>query len=164
MFTSHQTGTWEQPSLLRSVACTDIITVKVLVISPVTDDHLTLGRIFSHSRWEVHYACTYAEALEQLYASTVPVILTDCDVPPFSWKDVLNSVADVINPPRLIVASENPDARLWGEALNLGAYDVLSKPFDSKELFQVISAAWRDWKHHEERNGFLRCRTAQNSA
>jgi DNA-binding response OmpR family regulator len=48
--------------------------------------------------------------------------------------------------------------------LNLGAYDVLSKPFDSKELFQVISAAWRDWKHHQERGAFARSRTAQGSA
>jgi DNA-binding response OmpR family regulator len=79
----------------------------------------------------------------------LPVILTERDLPPFSWKDVLNSVSHLINPPRLIVASENPDARLWGEVLNLGAYDVLSKPFDSRELFQVISAAWRDWNQKE---------------
>jgi DNA-binding NtrC family response regulator len=151
MSAPHRIGSGGQSSAVRSAAET---TVKVLAISSITEDHLTLGRIFRHSRWEIRHARTYDEALELLHASAPPVILTECDLPPFSWTDILNSVADLINPPRLIVASENADARLWGEVLNMGAYDVLSKPFDSKELFQVISAAWRDWKYHQERGTF----------
>ena len=30
--------------------------------------------------------------------------------------------------------------------LNLGAYDVLSKPFDRAEVLRIISLAWLHWK------------------
>jgi CheY-like chemotaxis protein len=38
------------------------------------------------------------------------------------------------DPPMLIVTSRLADDYLWAEALNLGAYDVLAKPFDASEV------------------------------
>jgi DNA-binding response OmpR family regulator len=35
--------------------------------------------------------------------------------------------------------------------LNLGAYDLLMKPFDLTEVFRVVSLAWRHWKNDCER-------------
>jgi DNA-binding response OmpR family regulator len=46
----------------------------------------------------------------------------------------------------LIVTSDLADDRLWAEALNLGAYDVLAKPFRAAEVFRTVSLAWRQWK------------------
>jgi DNA-binding response OmpR family regulator len=66
-------------------------------------------------------------------------------LPPGSWKDVLEQVTILPDPPSLIVTSRLADERLWAEALNLGAYDVLAKPFDSAEAMRVIGAAWRAW-------------------
>jgi FixJ family two-component response regulator len=58
-------------------------------------------------------------------------------------------------PPLLIVTSRLADARLWAEALNLGAYDVLAKPFDATEVIRSASRAWRHWleryEHHSNR-------------
>ena len=31
------------------------------------------------------------------------------------------------------------------EALNLGAYDVLAKPFHPKEVMHTVGSAWRNW-------------------
>jgi hypothetical protein len=44
------------------------------------------------------------------------------------------------------------DDRLWAEALNLGAYEVLVQPFDPEEVTRVVFSAWRNWE--------LRLRTA----
>jgi DNA-binding response OmpR family regulator len=49
------------------------------------------------------------------------------------------------NPPLLIVTSRLADERLWAEALNLGAYDVLAKPFDKREVIRTVTAAWLHW-------------------
>lgn len=37
------------------------------------------------------------------------------------------------------------DARLWAEALNLGGYDVLAKPFDASEVNRAVDSALRNW-------------------
>ena len=45
----------------------------------------------------------------------------------------------------MIVTSRSADERLWVEALNLGAYDVLAKPFDRDEVLRSVSMAWLNW-------------------
>ena len=123
--------------------------VRVLAISPFSQDQLALQRIIGHSKWVLRTTSTYTEALEILHQDLVPVVITERDLPPYSWKDVLTELASMTNPPRLIVAADNADAQLWGEVLNLGAYDVLPKPFESAELFASVSSAWRAWKYSE---------------
>jgi DNA-binding response OmpR family regulator len=49
------------------------------------------------------------------------------------------------DPPLLIVTSRLADDRLWTEALNLGAYDVIAKPFDRKEVDRILNLAWARW-------------------
>jgi FixJ family two-component response regulator len=71
-----------------------------------------------------------------------PVVLTEADLDPGTWKDVL-ALADVLpKPPFVIVASIHADEHLWVEALNLGAHDVITKPFDKQEVTRVLSAGW----------------------
>lgn len=124
--------------------------VRVLAISRFPQDHLALQRIVRHSKWVLRTTSTYAEALEIICEDPMPVVITECDLPPYSWKDILKKLATMTNPSRLIVASDNADAELWGEVLKLGAYDVLAKPFNSAKLFASVSSAWRAWKYNEQ--------------
>jgi FixJ family two-component response regulator len=62
-----------------------------------------------------------------------------------TWKDLLAQVNHGPNAPAVIVSSRLADDRLWAEALNLGAWDVLARPFVRSEVFQAVSAAWRHW-------------------
>ena len=48
----------------------------------------------------------------------------------------------MMDPPLLIVTSRFADERLWAEALNVGAYDVLAKPFERDEVNRVLTSAW----------------------
>ena len=52
--------------------------------------------------------------------------------------------------PFFIVTSRLADERLWVEALNVGAYDVLVKPFDVTELKRVLNSAWCEWRERHE--------------
>jgi FixJ family two-component response regulator len=72
-------------------------------------------------------------------------------LPDGRWQDILSSVTDADNPPCLIVSSNLADERLWAEVLNEGGYDLLPKPFESKEVTRVISLAWLHWKNQLER-------------
>ena len=57
------------------------------------------------------------------------------------------------SPPSFIVTSRLADERLWVEALNVGAYDVLVKPFDVAELKRVLNSAWCEWRERHVPQG-----------
>jgi DNA-binding response OmpR family regulator len=125
--------------------------VTVLAVSPLEEDHVFLGHIFSHSNWKIHVARSCSEALQLLRERTIPVVLCDSEIPDSTWKDVLAQLGQLSHPPLLIVTSRLADESLWAEVLNLGGYDVLMKPFDRMEVVRVISLAWLHWKHTWER-------------
>jgi len=85
-----------------------------------------------------------------LQGNRIPIVLCERDLLPGTWKDMLIESALLPDPPLLIVTSRLADDYLWAEALNLGAYDVLAKPFDEGEVARVVSLAWLRWKDEHE--------------
>src|SRR6266567_78379 len=81
-----------------------------------------------------------------------------------AWKDFLNQLLSLPNPPFLILTSRLADEHFWAEALNLGAYDVLAKPFDSKEVGRIFSLAWLCWKNQKEHQRHVGSKTHSNEA
>jgi DNA-binding response OmpR family regulator len=98
-----------------------------------------------------------ASALKALREVRVPVVVCESDLQPGTWKEVLEELRSLPDPPLLIVTSRVADERLWAEALNLGAYDVLAQPFDSMEVTRIVGMAWLRWKdRHAIRGGIRR--------
>ena len=100
-------------------------TLTVLSVSPLRQDHLALEAIFGHSKWKLLCGDDRVSALPLLEKHNIAVVLCEADVQRRTWVDLLESFRDVPHPPSLIVASRLADERLWAEALNLGAWDVL---------------------------------------
>lgn len=75
----------------------------------------------------------------------VPVVIADSGMADGCWKDLLCTLGSSQHPPRLVVASRLADAHLWAEVLNLGGYDVLSKPYDATEVNWAVDSALRNW-------------------
>jgi DNA-binding response OmpR family regulator len=121
--------------------------VEVLVINPHEDAHSSLQDIFRHSNWKVYRAFNCREALELLREHHIPVIICEQNLPDGNWKTLLEEVEAMPARPRLIVSSRLADHQLWGEVLNLGAYDVLPTPFDAREVFRVSFLAWHSSKY-----------------
>jgi DNA-binding NtrC family response regulator len=127
-------------------------TVTVLAISPNEEDHRFLANIFSHTNWQLRGAHSWHDALGILGRQRVPVLLCEKQLLDATWKEVLAALSHLADRPVLIVASRLADESFWAEALNLGAYDVLMKPFDATEVFRVVSLAWLSWKNERERH------------
>ena len=121
--------------------------VTVLSVSSDQEDQSFLSDIFSHSNWWFYKASTIAEALTALEQHKIAVVLCEHHLGLGTWKDFLRQITRMPYPPALIVTSRLADDHLWVEALNLGAYNVLDKPFDSEEVFRVVSVAWLHWKN-----------------
>jgi len=127
----------------------------VFSVSPDDQDHVVLGRILgsskrTHLKFEVETSATLASALAVLEKSRIPIVLVERDFPQGSWRDLLDNAARLPAPPLLIVTSRLADERLWAEAINVGAYDVLSKPFDVQEVCRVVEGAWRHWNERRQ--------------
>jgi len=127
--------------------------VTVLSVSPNPEDHLALERIFTESAWDayphscrqVSKASTLSSALTALRQVQYPVVLCERDLPLGDWKDLLDHSNRLANPPLVIVTSLHADEYLWAEALNLGAHDVLAKPFYPPEVMRVVTLACLRW-------------------
>lgn len=125
--------------------------VAVLGVSPHEDDHVCLRALVGHSNWTIAEARTCHEAMSFLNENRMAVLVCERKLPDGDWKTLLNSLSTLPLPPLLVVTSRDADDTLWAEVLNLGAYDVLSKPFDRAEVIRIISLAWLHWKEEAVR-------------
>jgi DNA-binding response OmpR family regulator len=122
-------------------------TITLLSVSPIEQDHDALDRALRHPKWRIHKALSLPSAVAALLRKTrIPLVVCERDLLPGTWKEMLRHVTLLPQPPHLIVTSRFADDRLWAEALNLGAYDVLAKPFDHAELNRILASAWLHWR------------------
>ena len=115
----------------------------VLSLSPLDDDHLSVQAIIGHSTW-VHLPCyELVSAVNFLQKYEVAVILCAEHLKDGTWVDVLDHISSLPDPPSLIVISKAANEHLWAEALNLGAWDVLAKPLDRREVIRSVKSGWQ---------------------
>ncbi len=128
--------------------------VTLLSVGLIDEDHASLEDFLKCSQCDLRAECEFklnacpnlASALAAMRKDRVPVVVCESDLQPGTWKEVLEELNTLADPPFLIVTSRLADERLWAEALNLGAYDVLAKPFDRTEVTRIVSSAWLRWK------------------
>lgn len=118
---------------------------RVLSLSVLGEDSAWLSTIRPPLPWKVASSASLESAMVEMAACDVAVVLCDADSDPSLWRDVLAECQRISKPPYLIVTSRLADDRLWAEALNLGAYDVLAKPFDSREVWHALTRAFTHW-------------------
>ena len=92
-------------------------------------------------RWTVENQPTVPATLMALRGGSIPVVLCDHDRAPGVWQHLLAGFGSLSQPPCLIVTSRLADEYLWEEALNLGAYDVLARPFNRSEVMRSVGLA-----------------------
>jgi DNA-binding response OmpR family regulator len=114
----------------------------LLSISPDEDDRQSLQSILDSDGWTVQGARSVREAT-RLLAAQPDLILCDRELPDGSWRDIFRMVSKLVHAPAIVVASRQADERFWAEVLNLGAFDLLLKPFEKSEVSRVLPMAWR---------------------
>ena len=117
--------------------------VRILAVSPQDNDLAVLSRILSHSAWTSVTASTVAEAARHLASNHFHVVLSERRLADGDWKRILDLTSRMTEPAQVIVLYRDGDERLWAEVLNLGAWDVLIKPFHPKEVYRTIHSAWQ---------------------
>jgi DNA-binding NtrC family response regulator len=118
----------------------------VLAIDSDERGRNTLQNMIRQSCRTVH-AATLSVGLKALRRVPFAVVLCNDELQQgTSWHQVLHAIGSLPAAPLLIVTSRLADESLWAEALNLGAWDVLAKPFDEQEVTRVVSSACYQWR------------------
>jgi DNA-binding response OmpR family regulator len=122
----------------------------ILSLGMTPEDQASLRAILRpdlNSGWTLRdHSSVFSVRAALRQAEEVAIILVDQECGPCLWKELLVETRAAVRPPFLIVTSRLADERLWAEALNLGAYDVLTRPFEKAEAARVIHLALLRWQ------------------
>ncbi|MFZ3341336.1 MAG: sigma-54 dependent transcriptional regulator [Terriglobales bacterium] len=134
----------------------------------IVDDEQTIRRLCMTVGESLGFSCLEAEsgdaALAVLEAQPVHMVLTDLVMPRLSGLEFLEQVKRIH--PRLEVAvmTGHGSVETAVQAMKLGAYDYISKPFAPLDELRLFLRRMADKVRLEEENLFLRERTETDAA
>ncbi|MFO8102196.1 MAG: response regulator [Dehalococcoidia bacterium] len=105
------------------------------------DDNIVKAmiRILKNEGFEVYAATDGRNALEMTARRKFDLMFLDIMMPGFSGLDVMALMQAARPEMPIVIISALNDAATKNEALNLGAYDYLTKPFGPKQIVEVAN-------------------------
>jgi DNA-binding NtrC family response regulator len=113
----------------------------VLVVDDDPEVRALLSRVLTKAGYVLAEATSGAEAMALLGRQEFEVALVDIKLPDASGLDILRWAREAEADTELIVLTGNADVETAVEAMRLGAYDFIAKPWRNAELVEVLSKA-----------------------
>jgi len=111
---------------------------RILFLSGHREDAPRLSQMLHALPLVLDHAETLDQARAKLQEHVYEVVLTEAKLADGQWLDVLHLVREQPRHLEVIVTDPQADAHFWAEALNLGAYDLLSQPFAEAEVRRIL--------------------------
>jgi two-component system NtrC family response regulator len=129
--------------------------VKVLL----ADDDRAVRRVFQYKLEKQGHDVTTADdgrqALEQLHGGRFDIVVSDIRMPEVDGIELLEQVRQTHPDLKVILITAHATVQQAVQAVKLGAFDYITKPFEDEELFAVIDRAAR-FSQLEQENRQLR--------
>lgn len=107
---------------------------RILIAEDEANLRLVLQKELERLGYRVQAAPDGEAALRKLEESNVDVLLCDINMPRMDGMEVLRRVHERPNPPEVIMLTGQATVETAVEAMKLGAYDYLTKPYSITEL------------------------------
>lgn len=111
----------------------------------IVEDSASLRKIYTEylksESISVDIAGTIKEARDKLSERSYPLILLDVKLPDGDGFEILRALTEAGSPSLIIVMTAHGSIGKAVDAMRLGAYDFLEKPFDSRRLKTTAKAA-----------------------
>ncbi len=114
---------------------------RILFISGHYEDARQISQMLRSLPLDLVHTDTLQHARAKLRQGEFEVILTEAKLPDGNWLDVLHLVRASPQDLEVIITDPQADARLWSEALNRGAYDLIAQPFYEPEVRRILQNA-----------------------
>jgi len=113
----------------------------ILFISERSEDAHCLTHMLHALPMVLTHAGSLRQARIKLKEGRCDLILTEARLPDGNWLDVLHLARDCPRDLEVVVTDAVADAHFWAEALNLGAYDLITQPFYEPEVRRILTNA-----------------------
>lgn len=124
--------------------------VKVLIADDDKNLRKVLVNELSDHGFDVDDAEDGIRTMELLEKDEYDVLLLDLNMPGLGGMDVLKKIKDIEIPLEIIILTAHATVPTAVKAMQLGAYDYLTKPFQTEELTAVIEKAYEKKKLRNE--------------
>jgi two-component system response regulator AtoC len=132
-----------------------MIPKRILIIDDEENFRHMLSLILSKEKYEVDTASNGAEGLQKITASAFDQVLCDIRMPEMDGLTFLREVQKMGTDATIIMMSAYGTLDIAIEAMTLGAYDYISKPFKPDEVILTLRKAEERERLRKE-NEFLR--------
>ncbi|MBC7911277.1 MAG: sigma-54-dependent Fis family transcriptional regulator [Pyrinomonadaceae bacterium] len=141
----------------------EITPTRILVAEDEANLRLVIQKELQRLGYRVQVAPDGEAALRLLEESNVDVLLCDINMPRMDGMELLRRVRERANPPEAIMLTGHATVETAIEAMKLGAYDYLSKPYRITELDALVKQAAEKRRLRVD-NQRLRAQLARQSA
>ncbi|RRQ21684.1 sigma-54-dependent transcriptional regulator [Thiohalobacter thiocyanaticus] len=117
------------------------MSLRVLVVDDQRSPRRSLGLLLKNAGMQAGEAASGPEALAELEAGDYDVVVTDLRMDGMSGIDLLRTVKSRYPGLPVILITAYGSIESAVEAMRLGAYDYLTKPFDEDEMLEKIQQA-----------------------
>ncbi|HMJ25130.1 MAG TPA: response regulator, partial [Pyrinomonadaceae bacterium] len=107
---------------------------RLLIAEDESNLRLVLQKELQRLGYRVQAAADGEAALRKLEESNVDVLLCDINMPRMDGMELLRRVHERPNPPEVIMLTGQGTIETAVEAMKIGAYDYLTKPYSITEL------------------------------
>jgi DNA-binding NtrC family response regulator len=115
----------------------------ILIVDDEENIRKYLGRSLIKAGFEVCTAQYGKEGINHLVQRHIDVVLLDLNLPDMNGLEVLKELKKIDVESIIIIITAYGDIHSAVEAMRLGAYDYLTKPFDFEDIEIVIDKAFR---------------------
>jgi len=124
--------------------------LQILVADDEPNMRKVLRAMLEHDGYDVHLAEDGAAALEVLENHHVDVLITDLRMPEIDGMELLKRVHGARESMPVIMITAHGTVDTAVEAIKLGAFDYITKPFDRKALREIVAKAARTCELQEK--------------
>jgi len=114
---------------------------RLLVVEDEANLRLVIQKELQRLGYRVQVAPDGEAALRKLEEGNVDVLLSDINMPRLDGMELLRRVHERPNPPEVIMLTGHATVETAIEAMKLGAYDYLTKPYRITELDALVKQA-----------------------
>ncbi len=112
--------------------------LRVLLVDDDEDLLFILGEYLESNGIEFHFTKSAAQARQRLAHFHYGLVVSDFQMPGESGLDLFRSLSLRYPEIPFVLMSGNMDSRLRREALSMGVWNVLEKPFELRQLKRLI--------------------------